>query len=96
MKFTAQRIKADLTMNHPQVLSHFKVKAADRAYQIWERNPLSIELYSEKVLIQKLNYMHQNPVRAKLVKHPEDYRYFSAMFYETGSSEWKFLSYYLG
>ena len=96
MKFTAQQIKADLAIHHPHVLPYFKVKAKDRAYQIWERNPLSIELYSEKVIIQKLNYLHQNPVRVGLVKYPEEYRYSSAMFYETGSSEWKFLSHYLG
>lgn len=41
LKFTAQRIKADLLANHPQVLAHFKVAAKDRAYQFWERNPLS-------------------------------------------------------
>lgn len=96
MKFTAQQIKADLATHHPQASPYFKVKAKDREYQIWERNPLSIELYSEKVIIQKLNYLHQNPARVGLVKYPEEYRYSSAMFYETGSSEWKFLSHYLG
>ena len=96
MKFTAQQIKADLAIHHPLVLPYFKVKAKDREYQIWERNPLSIELYSEKVIIQKLNYLHQNPVRVGSVKYPEAYRYSSAMFYETAISEWKFLSQYLG
>ena len=96
MKYTAQRIKSDLSIHHPQVLPFFKVKAKDRVFQIWERNPLSIELYSEKVIVQKLKYMHENPVRARLVKYPEEYRYSSAMFYEKGNSEWKFLSHYLG
>jgi len=43
LKFTAQRIKADLSKNHPQVLAGFKVDATDREYQFWGRNPLSIE-----------------------------------------------------
>ena len=94
LKYTAQQIKADLRFNHPKVLPLFKVKAADRNFQIWERNALSIDLYSERVLIQKLNYTHYNPVKAGLVKNCSDYRYSSALYYETGKSEWKFLSHY--
>ncbi|HMR82591.1 MAG TPA: hypothetical protein PKE30_05650 [Niabella sp.] len=32
----------------------------------------------------KLNYIHENPVRAGLVKNPEDYIYSSASNYITG------------
>ncbi len=78
LKFTAQRIKDDLQRNHPNVLTHFKVNAKDRQYQFWERNPLSVEIWSEKVLIQKLKYIHENPVRAGLCKWPEEYKYSSA------------------
>jgi putative transposase len=39
-------IKFDLTENHPQVLSHFEVNLKERKYQFWERNPLSVDLYS--------------------------------------------------
>ncbi|MBN8785574.1 MAG: hypothetical protein J0I84_00635 [Terrimonas sp.] len=66
LKFTAQRIKADLLKNHPQVLAHFKVNAKDREYQFWERNPLSIELRTNTVYEQKLDYIHWNPVKAGL------------------------------
>ena len=44
MKFTAQMIIKELRNNHPKVLEKFLVKASDRKYQIWERNPLSISL----------------------------------------------------
>ncbi|MCC6286939.1 MAG: hypothetical protein IT249_03560 [Chitinophagaceae bacterium] len=43
--------------NHPQVLNHFKVNAKDRKYQFWERNPLSIELRTNTVYEQKLDYI---------------------------------------
>jgi len=56
----------------------------DREYQLWERNPLSIELRKDKVYRQKLDYIHLNPVRAGICKLPEDYKYSSALFYETG------------
>lgn len=37
LKYTAQRIKADLEKNHPKALPLFLVNAKDRRYQIWER-----------------------------------------------------------
>ena len=40
-----------------------------------------IELWSNKVILQKINYVHQNPVEAGLVFRAEDYRYSSAVDY---------------
>src|SRR5689334_5523859 len=94
LKFTAQRIKHDLACNHPAVLPYFKVNAADRVYQFWERNPLSIELRTHKVFLQKLEYIHWNPVRAGICKLPEEYHYSVAFFYETGIDNWGFLTHY--
>jgi len=94
LRFTAQKIQKDLKSCHPKVLAHFLVNASDRKYQFWERNPLSIEIWSEKVLRQKLNYIHENPVRAGLCRFPEQYKYSSALFYKTGIDNWKFLTHY--
>jgi putative transposase len=94
LKYTAQRIKKDLEKNHPQVLASFKVDAKDREYQFWERNALSIELRTDKVLRQKLDYLHWNPVKAGLCQLPEEYNYSSALFYETGADNWGFLTHY--
>ena len=84
LKYTAQRIKKNLQKNHPEVLSQFKVDAKDREYQFWKRNPLSVELKSHAVFRQKLDYIHWNPVKAGMCKLPEEYKYSSALFYETG------------
>ena len=96
MKYTAQMMLKELRDNHTKVLSLFRVDAKDRKYQVWERNPLSVALYSRSVFIQKLEYIHLNPVRAGLVAVPEAYRYSSAAYYYTGKSEWEFLSHYNG
>ena len=90
LKFTAQQIKFDLQKNNPGLLDEFHVNAADREYQIWERNPLSIDLFSEKVYLQKAEYLHYNPVEAGLCEQPEDYYYSSARFYETQLDEFGF------
>ncbi|WP_276503503.1 transposase [Terrimonas pollutisoli] len=58
LKYTAQKIKHDLRQNHPAVLETFRVNATDREYQLWERNPLSIELRTDKVYRQKLDYIY--------------------------------------
>ena len=92
LKFTAQRIKKDMMQNHLEVLENFNVNAKDRKYQFWERNPLSIEIWSEKVLLQKLKYIHENPIRAGLCKYADDYKYSSALFYKYGKDNWGFLT----
>lgn len=92
LKFTAQQIKKDMERYHHDELAEFFVNAKDRKYQFWERNPLSVEIWSEKVLIQKLTYMHDNPVRAGICRLAEEYRYSSALFYQTGIDNWGFLT----
>ncbi|MBX3289317.1 MAG: transposase [Acidobacteria bacterium] len=47
-------------------------------YSLWEHHPNSFEIYGEDTLMQKVNYIHQNPVRAGLVEKAEDYLYSSA------------------
>lgn len=36
-------------------------------YQFWERNPLSIELLSQPVYEQKLDYIHWNPRKGRFL-----------------------------
>ncbi len=64
------------------LLEEFKVDKKDRDYQFWKRRPLSVELYSELVYWQKIDYIHDNPVKAGLCKYPEEYKYSSAKYYE--------------
>jgi len=94
MKFTAQRIKRDLELYHTNLLQHFLVAKKDRAYQFWQRNPLCVDLYSEHIIKQKLNYIHNNPVKAGLCEIDDDYRFSSARFYKEKSDEFKFLTDY--
>jgi REP element-mobilizing transposase RayT len=94
LKYTAQKIKADLRKNDPAFLEQFRVEAKDRHLQLWERNSLSTELRSHTIFLQKLNYIHWNPVRAGLCLLPEEYKYSSAGFYEKGFDNWGFQIHY--
>jgi REP element-mobilizing transposase RayT len=98
LKFTAQQIKFKLLDTQDDRLSSFLVNAKDRKYQFWERNSLSIDLWSPTVFTQKLDYIHNNPLQPKwnLVQHPKDYKYSSARFYETGQDELGLLTHHTG
>jgi REP element-mobilizing transposase RayT len=50
-------------------------------YQFWRHDNRPIELWSNYVIFQKINYIHQNPVVAGIVFRPEDYKYSSAVDY---------------
>ncbi len=58
------------------------------------RNALSIELRQRKVFIQKVGYIHANAIRAGICKFPEEYKYSSALFYESGIDNFGFLTHY--
>ena len=42
-------------------------------------------IYMYDYLVQKLNYIHQNPVVAEIVNKPEEYKYSSAIDYAGGN-----------
>jgi hypothetical protein len=63
LKYIAQEIKNDMLNNHKDELQQYLVNEKDRKYQFWERNALSVEIWTEKVFLQKLKYIHENPVR---------------------------------
>ncbi len=98
LKFTAQQMKFDLQKNNPKLLEEFRVDAKDRQYQFWERNALSIDLFTEKVFDQKFEYVHNNPIQEKwrLAEYPEDYKWSSARFYLSGVDEFGFLTHVMG
>lgn len=96
MKYTAQQIKFELLKDAPGLMEKCKVNKGDREYQIWKREPLAIDLFTEAVFMQKLNYIHNNPVAAGLCKLPEEYYYSSALFYEQGIDHFNMLTHYKG
>ena len=80
--------------NNEKLLDNFVSTQKDRAFQIWERNPLSVELYNLNIVNQKLEYIHQNPCTEKwmLSKFPDDYKYSSCRFYYNQFSEFNFIT----
>ncbi|UAY50624.1 transposase [Ferruginibacter albus] len=92
LKFTAHEFKKMLKLSGG--LENYKVDAANKEYQFWQRDSLGIEIWSREVAKQKLNYIHNNPVSGKwqLAKNDISYYYSSAKFYEDGIDEFGFLN----
>ena len=89
-RFTSKAIVKAIQTNPREsrkefLLEQFK-KAAQKSsnvkkHQFWRHDNKPIELWSNKVIWEKVQYIHNNPVEAGLVFRPEDYRYSSAVDY---------------
>lgn len=55
-----------------------KKNATTRKYQFWQQHNKPIELWSDKVIKQKIDYIHNNPVESGFVTSAIDWKYSSA------------------
>jgi REP element-mobilizing transposase RayT len=94
LKFTAHAFQNHLLHNDPLFLPSFSVKAANKNYEFWQRDPLAFELTQKKTAMQKLQYIHDNPLAEhwQLTDDPARYYYSSAKYYETGIDDFGFLN----
>ena len=60
---------------------HAKQHSRNEKFQFWTHENHAIYLYTPEFTQQKLDYLHNNPVRANIVQHPEEYLYSSARNY---------------
>ena len=51
-------------------------------YQFWQHHNKPIELWSEKVIKQKIDYIHNNPIESGFVTNAIDWKYSSARNYQ--------------
>ena len=64
-----------------QFLKAGKKSSNVNKYQFWRHDNKPVELWSNKVKDEKINYVYQNPVEEGLVFSAEDYLYSSAADY---------------
>jgi REP element-mobilizing transposase RayT len=88
-KAIIKAIKENPQENRKEVLLGQFRKAAHETsnvkhYQFWQHDNKPIELWSNAVIQEKIDYIHQNPVEKGLVFRPEDYLYSSAVDYAGG------------
>jgi len=84
--YTAKQIIAHLeqcrSVKLLELLAFFKrAHKQETTYQVWEEGSHPQIIESEAVMRQKLDYIHQNPVKRGYVDQPEHWRYSSARNY---------------
>jgi len=93
-KRSAQQIISILSGNrqHPwcrTMLAAFRLPPtvhSDSHYRVWNRRFYPYGVYSDKKRIEKLDYMHNNPVKRGLVQSPDQWPWSSYRFYYLNDS----------
>lgn len=92
-KFTSKRILAELEEDPQEsrrewMLDRFHFAGANdkkiSKYRFWQEGNHSELIYLHDFYLQKLNYIHNNPIRQEIVSRQEEYLYSSALDYAGG------------
>ena len=68
-------------------LNVIRQRASKRSkHKVWDEHSRSIPIWSENMFNEKLNYIHNNPVKAGIAETPEEYKYSSAINYINGDN----------
>ncbi|MFN5170908.1 MAG: transposase [Cyclobacteriaceae bacterium] len=95
LKFTARELISHIRKTGGELaLEPLYVGTKDRTFQVWKRNSMVVDLFTEKFINQKLEYIHDNPCQPHwlLAKHPVEYRFSSARFHESEVDEFGIMS----
>lgn len=90
-KFTTKIILEDIVAE-PEIRRKWVMKKFEEAstamklldkFQVWQApvNSVYIDLRDEDMVNEQIEYIHNNPVRDRIVSHPEDYLHSSARDY---------------
>jgi len=82
---TARRVLDYLKENnYLSSLAKLQHQERDRNYKysLWQREKNVLPIFSESLFMEKLNYIHLNPVRAGVVDRAVDYRWSSARIWQ--------------
>ena len=93
-KFTSKKILFQI-QNEPESRREWMLKIFEdeaeqskkhKTYKFWQVGNHAIEVFTEKFIWDKINYIHENLVRAGLVKEQWDWIYSSASNYQDEES----------
>jgi putative transposase len=76
----SRRLRRKKRANAGQLNLNFE-GVEDSQPRIWQRRFYDFNVWSLKKRVEKLHYMHMNPVKRRLVAHPRDWPWSSFSFY---------------
>ncbi|MBL6964555.1 MAG: transposase [Bacteroidetes bacterium] len=81
----AKDIETSVSEKDQKLLNIFRNRANElkriKKYKIWQDGNHPVELDTNKMLEDRLNYLHNNPVKKGIASVAEDYKYSSAKIY---------------
>lgn len=87
-KFTSKKLLESIKNNRQESRKEWMLailsdagqnNSNNKEYQFWQQDNHPIEIYSPKVIAQKLTYIHNNPVKLGIVSEAEHYLYSSVI-----------------
>jgi len=81
LKMLKQRVSSRLRLQPLPVPALALAPSGDRLPQFWQRRFYDFNVWSRKKTIEKLAYMHANPLKRGLVADPRDWPWSSYAFY---------------
>jgi hypothetical protein len=91
-KFTSSQILRAIAENDKESRKNWMLwifkKAGEKnnrnsEFQFWQQDNHPVQCDTNDILDSRINYLHENPVRAGLVRHAQDYIYSSGIDYYT-------------
>ena len=92
-KFTSKKIISSIETNSQEsrkkwMLRIFrecgKINSNNKTFQFWQQDNHPVELSTNEMMEQRLDYIHDNPVVEGIVNEAEHYKYSSAIDYSEG------------
>jgi REP element-mobilizing transposase RayT len=85
--FTARNIIDYLKLNNAksildQLNFYKKYHKQDREFQLWQEGMQPKQIQNAEMMKERINYIHNNPVKRGYVDKPKHWRYCSARIYE--------------
>ena len=87
-KFTSNKLLKAIATNPQESRREWMMKVfeydgshnnSNERFQFWQQGLHPIELSTDAMFFERFNYVHENPVKAGLVRQPQDYVYSSAI-----------------
>jgi len=72
-----QRIVEIAVEQHQQRTLNWLFDARKQCYRLWQESKYNFHLYTERLIWQKINYIHTNPIARGLVSTATEYLYSS-------------------
>jgi REP element-mobilizing transposase RayT len=78
--YTAKELLKNIKETEPSILELFRLQ--NGSYDFWQKTNMPELIETDYFLQQKLDYIHQNPVRKQYVSQPDHWIWSSAGYYE--------------